>query len=223
MQKNLRVDDVKHLIESCQTKFPDSPLLWLRDIAAYLNLKLVNEDSTEPAVFYGSPLSALTQNMKKAVYALVQNLPESMKETYLETCISNTAHDMAKSLDTAGWRIMTQVITDISPGLITSNLPRLIELRNSYQNRPNIGLAILWSVGQAGKKDLQSGVRVWLDVMLPLLSMKHYTKFIVEYIAILLNQHRITKDTVLAKPVMDLANFVTVQVQGGAQKGIRKK
>ena len=87
-----------------------------------------------------------------------------------------------------------------------------MELRNSYQNRPNIGLALLWSVGQAGKNDLQTGVRIWLEMMLPVMSMKHYTRFVVEYLGLLLNQHRITKDTVLSKPVMDLQNFVTVQV-----------
>ena len=166
---NLRVDDIRQLIEACQTKFPDSPLLWLRDLAAYLNLKLVNTDDSEAGIFEGVPLSALTANMKKAIVGMLNPLSESTKELLIETCISNTAHDLAKSLDTDGWRALTQVLADMNPALVTANLPRLIELRNSYQNRPAVGNAILWSVGQAGKKDLACGIRVWLEVMLPLL------------------------------------------------------
>jgi hypothetical protein len=36
---------------------------------------------------------------------------------------------------------------------------RFIDLRNSYQNRPNIGTALLWAAGLAGKKDLQIGLK----------------------------------------------------------------
>jgi len=208
---NLRVDDIKHLIESCQKKFPDSPLLWLRDLASYLNLKLINDDDSEPSLFDGMPLSALSQNMKKAIYGMVQGLPDSMKETYLDTCISNTAHDLSKNLGVYGWMIMTQVLTDIKPSLITSNLPRLNELRTSYQNRPHIGLMVLWCVGQSGKKDIHSGVRVWIDVMLPLITMKNYTKFVVEYLSAIFSKHQVTEKSVFTKPTMDLKDFHLVQ------------
>ena len=43
---NLRVEDLKQLIDVCQTKFPDAPILWLRDLASYLNIKLVNKVGT---------------------------------------------------------------------------------------------------------------------------------------------------------------------------------
>merc|ERR1712123_61880 len=123
VKENLRVEDLKNLLESSQVRFPDSPLLWVRDIAAYLNLKL----------------------------------------------------------------------------------------RNSYQNRPAVGLSILWSTGQAGHKSLHSGIKVWLEIMLPVITMKHYTKFVVDYLGALLAAHNITKATILNKPVMDIPNFLTVQ------------
>ena len=37
-------------------------------------------------------------------------------------------------------------------------------------------------------------------------------RFVVEYLVALLDQHTITADTLLAKPTMDLPNFITVQV-----------
>lgn len=211
VKMKLRVDEIKQLIEKGQNQFPDSPLLWLRDLASHLNINLVNTDKTELGIFDGLPLSALTKNMKLSIYAMVQGVSESMQVTFLETCISNTAHELAKGQDVSGWMVLTQVLTDLNPALATSNLGRLIELRNSYQNRPNIGQAILWSVGQAGRKDIYTGVRVWLEVMLPLLTMKHYTKFVVDYLQVLLDTHTITPETVLSKPVMDIPNLNTLQ------------
>merc|ERR1712130_202228 len=83
--------------------------------------------------------------------------------------------------------------------------------RNSYQNRPAVGLAILWSVGQAGRKSLQSGLKVWLEGMLPVITFRHYTKYVVDYLAALLAVHNITPDTRMNKPLMDISNFITVQ------------
>jgi len=99
----------------------------------------------------------------------------------------------------------------LQPGLVTANLSRYVELRNSYQNRPNIGTAILWSVGQAGMRSLHSGIKVWLEIMLPVISFKHYQKFIVSYLAELLSLHHITEATKMNKPVVDISNFLTIQ------------
>jgi len=211
VKENLRVEDLKNLLESSQVRFPDSPLLWVRDVAAYLNLKLVTEPPVEGDILGGEPSTALTANMKKVINVMLQKCSDSMKETFFETCVANTAHDLSKGLCVAGWRTLTQLLAETNPTLVTAHISRYIELRNSYQNRPNVGLSILWSTGQAGNKSLHSGIKVWLEIMLPLITMKHYTKFVVDYLEALLTTHNITTATVLNKPVMDIPNFLTVQ------------
>lgn len=52
---------------------------------------------------------------------------------------------------------------------------------------------------------------VWLEVMLPVLTLRHYTKYVVDYLAALLATHGVTPHTQLSKPVMDISNFLTVQ------------
>lgn len=47
--------------------------------------------------------------------------------------------------------------------------------------------------------------------MLPVLTLRHYTKYVVDYLAALLATHGVTPDTQLSKPVMDISNFLTVQ------------
>ena len=173
------MEDLKNLLETSQARFPDSPLLWLRDVATFLNQKLVTEPEvsvTDLDLFGGDPASALTANMRKVINVMLQKCSDSMKETFLETSVANTAHELQKGdvtgflsevftkylfpgLNVVGWNILTQLLTENNPSLVTAHIPRYIELRNSYQNRPNIGLAILWSVGQAGAKSLHSGIK----------------------------------------------------------------
>ena len=47
--------------------------------------------------------------------------------------------------------------------------------------------------------------------MLPVLTMKHYSKFVVNYLVQLLKLHKITEATNMNKPVVDLQNFRTIQ------------
>ena len=47
--------------------------------------------------------------------------------------------------------------------------------------------------------------------MLPVISFKHYQKFVVSYLAELLQLHHITENTKMNKPVVDISNFLTIQ------------
>ena len=105
VKENLRVEDLKNLLESSQVRFPDSPLLWLRDVAAYLNLKLVTQPPTEGDILGGEPSTALTANMKKVINVMLQKSSDSMKETFFETCVANTAHDLSKGRWCMSWQM----------------------------------------------------------------------------------------------------------------------
>ncbi len=90
----------------------------MRDVAAYLNIKLTieesptatNTSSTEADECLGDmPLAALSQNMRKLIISMLSNCSAALRETLIETCIANTAHELAKGLShVVGWRILTQ-------------------------------------------------------------------------------------------------------------------
>ena len=42
------------------------------------------------------PLTALTANMRKVIGGMLQKCEDGMRETFFETCVANTAHDLAK-------------------------------------------------------------------------------------------------------------------------------
>ena len=46
---------------------------------------------------------------------------------------------------------------------------------------------------------------------MPVITMRHYSKFVVHYLVQLLEQHKVTETTMMNKPVVDLTNFITIQ------------
>ena len=53
-------------------------------------------EEAEETLLGGGPATALTVNMKKVINVMLQKCSEGMKETFFETCVANTAHDLSK-------------------------------------------------------------------------------------------------------------------------------
>ncbi len=115
----------------------------------------------------------------------------------------------ASGLCPNGYVVMLQSLLEVYPSLSVQNSRRFHELLRSYQNRPNIGVALLWAVGQGGRKDLAIGIKgtvqgvsmlrsvncsrvaAWTDFIAALLSFKHYSRFVVDYLVGLLEHHKV--------------------------------
>lgn len=69
------------------------------------------------------------------------------------------ATDMSKGLSALGHKIYLQYLAMKDPKIASTNLQKHSVLRNSYQNRQNIGLSVLWALGQAGLKDFNIGLK----------------------------------------------------------------
>lgn len=215
----ITADEFKNVFESSKASFPDAPIIWLKELVQFLNRKLPIEVS-DP-VFRGKsneyPLSAvselLTEQTNFVIYGCqvpshLKNIIErSLKEagkpnvrTFFSVTLTSMATDMSHGSSALGHKILLQQIALSDPKSAASNLNAYVTLRNSYQNRPPIGLSILWAVGQIGAKDFKAGLAAFKELMLPLIEMKNYSKFVVEYLLGLLRKSgevQVTKEEFL--------------------------
>lgn len=106
------------------------------------------------------------------------------------------ATDMSRGSPALGHKLFLQYVALNDPKSAAANLNNYPALRNSYQNRPPIGLSILWAIGQVGEKDFHLGFKVFNELMLPLIEMKNYSRYIVEYLLHILKRH---KDVVVTR------------------------
>ncbi len=184
-------NELKSLVETLKTKFPDQTMIWLRDVASYFNSAL---HATQPLplqsmAFSDRPLTLLSKETRKTLTLLLESCGVAAREGAFEVLLANMAHEMAKDRPHNGYLVVLQLMSEVYPSLATYNMTRFNELRNSYQNRPAIGTALLWALGQGGRKDLSVGITVWLDFMQPMMALKNYSRFVVEYLSGLFSHH----------------------------------
>ena len=58
-----------------------------------------------------------------------------------------------------GYMVILQSMAEIYPSLCLVNPSKTTDLLKSYVNRAPIGSALLWAIGQGGRKDLGVGIK----------------------------------------------------------------
>lgn len=173
----IEVEDLKKLYEKTKTLFPEAPIVWLKEVAQYLNQKIPVE--VQDPVFSnrqdGYPFSTVINNslsihiifskfqvpntIRTIIEKSVLEAGSSSMQLFFDITLTMMATDMSKGLSALGHKFYLQYIATNFPKIATTNVSKHCELRNSYQNRQNIGLSILWSLGQCGIKDFNAGLK----------------------------------------------------------------
>ncbi|KAH8412264.1 hypothetical protein KR009_000898 [Drosophila setifemur] len=180
--RNITPDDFAAQLEQVKLSCPDSELRWLSHIALYFNSALSYD--CDP-IFSGRsvqyPSILATSALKYSIVEFLGSVGETNLEYFYHFLLDSMATELNNNQSVAGYKLLLQLIGQNWPSICSRNLAKTALLRNSYQNRSNICLSILWAVGQGGYQSLNEGVRVWQNLLLPSLELRQYSKFVVEY------------------------------------------
>lgn len=220
------VQEVEDLLASRQSYFPNASLVWLKDLLAYLNMKIPIErdDPTFAGKASTYPTSivpkALRMTLEKAiVLAGAENV-----QLFYEFVLMAMVTDSAKGVPVVGNKIFVQLLAKHNPKMAVANIAKLTTLRNSYQNRKNICLSLLWALQQSGFEDLSVGLKVWHEVMASLLEARSYSGHVVGIVNDILSHHEknatLTSDLYLNIVEDVLSGSISVPVAQAAE-GLR--
>ena len=192
----INAEELRNVFTSSQTKFPEAPLIWLKDLAAFLNMKIPVDK--EDAVFSGKPkdypLSIVPKTISSILEKAIDIVGKQTAQLFYENTLTTMATDMVKGSPAVGHKIFLQLLARINPEMTIANISKLIGVKNSYQNRKNIGLSLLWAISQAGRKNLIVGLKVWHEVMSPMLETKSYCSYVAQILNDLVFGHDICYD-----------------------------
>ena len=90
---------------------------------------------------------------------LLEECTEDARDAGYETLLANLAHDLHKGNQVNGYLVTLQLMAEVYPHLAIYNTERYSELRQSYLNRPAVCTALIWALGQGGRKDLSVGLK----------------------------------------------------------------
>ncbi|GAB0096932.1 Transmembrane protein 214 [Sergentomyia squamirostris] len=182
--KEFSLDELKSQLMVLKETFKNSSLVWLKAILSYLNESLIVIDVD--AVFLCRPVlypaTVLPKDLKELIHDELDNAGMSNVQYFYDQSLTSLAEDLNKSLPVMGTRILLQLIALRYPVVCQSNFAKNAVLHNSYLNQSPIGLSLLWALGQGGFCDVQIGINVWQNMMLPVIEMKHYYQFVVDYL-----------------------------------------
>ena len=170
--KKLNSGHFQSVLTNVKTLYPDNAILWFKDAASFFNVNLTldkksgGSGSAPDSSFNDSPLNLLTKQCRQMLTSLVETTPNSVLESVYGNMLANLAHDMSKGHESVhGYLLILQALGEATPALCMSNAQRSQELLKSYRNRAQIGLALMWALGQGGKKNLSVGLQGKLSLL----------------------------------------------------------
>lgn len=143
------------------------------------------------------PSNLASAELKQAMLEFLRSVGETNLEYFFYSLLDSMATEMNSGQTVAGYKFVLQLIGQNWPAICSHNMAKTALLRNSYQNRSNICLSILWAIGQGGHQDLTEGVKVWQNLMLPNLELKSFSKFVVEHLEKVLIAAKARKEDLL--------------------------
>ena len=132
------------------------------------------------------PMDKLPSKFLQIITEIISRTKKETLQYFFDQSLSNLAESLNKDLPFIGHLIVIQILALNDPQRCIDNLARNSLLRNSYQNQSFIGLSILWSLGQAGFADTSVGLKVFQNIMMPIVDLEHYSRFIYHFIFIVL-------------------------------------
>ncbi|KAM8716884.1 hypothetical protein ACLKA7_003711 [Drosophila subpalustris] len=186
--KLITPDDFAAQLAQLKISCPGSELRWLSNIALYLNGALSFDcDPTFSGRSAQYPSNLASSGLKQAILEFLGSVGETNLEYFFYSLLDSMATELNSGQNVAGYKFVLQLIGQNWPSICSHNMAKTALLRNSYQNRSNICLSIMWAIGQGGHQSLTEGVKVWQNLMLPNLELKSFSKFVVEHIERVLN------------------------------------
>ncbi|XP_015514094.2 transmembrane protein 214-A [Neodiprion pinetum] len=178
----ISIEELKNILATNQARFPEAPLVWLKDILAYLCVK-IPIDTNDPV--FGNkpadyPLSVVPNTIRSILESATKDAGSKAVQIFYEITLTAMTNNMVKGTPVVGHKIFLQFLAYQHPETVISNIPKLVTLRNSYQNRKPIGLSLLWALAQGGQKNLTIGLKIWHEVMASMLEMKNYASYVVQ-------------------------------------------
>lgn len=189
--KEITEEELRSVLLQSKEHFPEKSELWLKDLVTFLNMKLEMVAETDKYLKPENkdfPLNGMSKSCVKVFTSVLKDCNSATLEHLLYFCI-NTMVSNSQGFSTYGYKIFLQILARNYPDMVVSKLSQYKDMVKSTQNRAAQCLSILWSLGQVGVTNLKCGLRVWLQIMLPCLSLRSISGYCVDYLEMILSLH----------------------------------
>ncbi|XP_053615013.1 transmembrane protein 214 [Plodia interpunctella] len=209
-------NELANIITTNKVRFSNAPLVWLKEVASFLNSKTQIEVDDPTFSNYPStyPLSTLPPEIRTSLENVLQDAGKANAQLFFDVTLTALANDISRGQSVNGHRVLLQMLANDYPEFCTASVQKSASLRNSYQNRPPIGLSLLWAFGQGGLTDFSVGLKAWQELFLPIIELKNYSKYVVVYLSNLLDRFAKMDNKVTLEQFLAMCDTVNAKRNG---------
>ncbi|XP_039758977.1 transmembrane protein 214 [Pararge aegeria] len=183
--------ELANIITTNKLRFSNAPLVWLKEVASFLNSKtLIDiEEPTFSNYPRDYPLCVMPAPIRGQLKNVLNEAGKANTQLFFDVTLTAIANDMTRGQSVNGHRLLLQMLALENPDFCVASIAKSVSLRNSYQNRPPIGLSLLWVLGQGGLSNFAVGMKAWQELFLPIVELKNYSKYAINYLEEILTRH----------------------------------
>ncbi|KAK2193343.1 hypothetical protein NP493_15g04024 [Ridgeia piscesae] len=188
----IEVQELQQALATSQERFPENKPIWLKDLVSVLNLGLEKVTMIDPTFEDESPeypSCQLPKKMRSLLLGQLRECPREMLQLFLEHCVQEMVSTITRGGSTFGYCIFIQLVFSLKPDLASDSLPKYLDMLRHNQKRPLPCLSIMWALGQAGTHNLACGLKVWQQLMVPVLNIRALASYGVLYLDSLFRRH----------------------------------
>lgn len=215
MINDLDEKEFAELITNIREKFPTSVTVWLSEAAFYFSQQIPSTVKDVLNVLNNNldyPVNLMKESFKKELTDLFKLFTKEdlyeFQMSIIESKIPNIY--LTQLTGPVGYLLFLQCLSIYLGQNSVDNVDRLAssEIRNKYQEKPNLYLTQVWCLQSVGFSNLKAGLDVWKKLYEPQLDHKYFYQFAIKYLQQVLNNNSNYKDALGVINVQDLMRIL---------------
>lgn len=127
--------------------------------------------------------------IKEFIYRELERAGQQTVQYFYEYLMTTMAEALSNGLFVIGFKLLIQMVSFKYPHATECCLAKMAVLRNSFEDDENVCMKLLWGFSQAGYKDVNVGIRIWCNLLTPVIGVPRYSSYVCRYIGRIIDEY----------------------------------